>query len=115
MASKIQKPNLKINEIVLKNIKLNTKIAAITPKLMAETPNIKSTNADNNSAANSNMMFLKIKNAKPPNHGFALNRLKKLVVNRVTLFRHVLCHRHLNVQLQQFHLYLQWLLKKHLT
>ena len=55
MASKIHKPNLKIKVMVLSNTKLSTNISAITLKLITEIPNIKSTNADNNSAANSNM------------------------------------------------------------
>ena len=64
MASNIHKPNLKINEIVLSRIKLRIKIKAITLKLMTETPNINRINADNKSAANSNITLLKSKNAK---------------------------------------------------
>ena len=55
MASNIHRPNLKIKVIVLSKIKLNNKITAITLRLMTEIPNINSTNADNKSAANSNI------------------------------------------------------------
>ncbi len=57
MASNIHTPNLKIKEIVLSRIKLSTNISAITLKLMTDIPNINSTNADNKSAANSNITF----------------------------------------------------------
>lgn len=50
-------PNLKIKEMVLSRIKLSNKISAITLKLMTDIPNIKSTNADNKRAANSNIML----------------------------------------------------------
>lgn len=63
MASKIQNPNLKMNEIVLSNTKLNIKMIAITVKLITETPNINKTKALSNKAANSNIKAL-IKNAK---------------------------------------------------
>lgn len=55
MASKIQKPNLKINERVLSRIKLNIKISAITIKLITDMPNINKTNALSSKAANSNI------------------------------------------------------------
>ena len=55
MASNIQMPNLKIKEIVLSRIKLSTNISAITLKLMTDIPNINNTNADNKSAASSNI------------------------------------------------------------
>ncbi|WP_193755638.1 hypothetical protein [Psychromonas sp. psych-6C06] len=67
MASNIQKPNLKIKDKVLNKIKLSTIISAITLKLMTEIPNINRTNADNKSAANSNITLLKKKNAKAEN------------------------------------------------
>ena len=57
MASNIQMPNLKINEMVLSRIKLNTNISAITLKLMTDIPNINKTNADNKRAASSNIIF----------------------------------------------------------
>lgn len=57
MASNIQMPNLKINEMVLSKIKLNSNISAITLKLMTDIPNINSTNADNKRAANSNIVL----------------------------------------------------------
>lgn len=56
MASNIQMPNLKIKDIVLSRMKLNTNISAITLKLMTEIPNINSTNADNKRAASSNII-----------------------------------------------------------
>mgnify|MGYP003629765153 CR=1 FL=1 len=56
-ASNIHMPNLKINEIVLNKMKLNINIRAITLKLITDTPNINSTNADSKSAANSNITF----------------------------------------------------------
>lgn len=59
MASNIHMPNLKTKETVLIKIKLNTSINAITVKLMTDIPNINSTNADNKSAANSNIRLLK--------------------------------------------------------
>lgn len=65
MASKIQTPNLKIKEMVLRRIKLKANINAITLKLMTEIPNINRTNADNKSAANSNITPPESKNAKP--------------------------------------------------
>ena len=49
-------PNLKINEMVLSRTKLNSKISAITVKLIIETPNMNSINADSKSAANSNII-----------------------------------------------------------
>jgi len=64
MASKIQTPNLKIKEIVLSKIKLSINISAMTVKLMTDTPNINRTNADNKSAANSNIRLLKNKKCK---------------------------------------------------
>jgi hypothetical protein len=71
MASNIQTPNLKTNVMVLSKIKLTTNITAITLKLMTETPNIKSINADNNSAANSNITFLRYKKCKVKKFSFA--------------------------------------------
>ena len=60
MASKIQKPNLKMNEIVLSSTKLNIKMSAITVRLITDTPNINKTNALSNKAANSNIKYLVI-------------------------------------------------------
>jgi hypothetical protein len=41
--------------MVVSKTKLNNRISAITLKLITETPNINSTNADSKSAANSNI------------------------------------------------------------
>ena len=105
MASNIQTPNLKTNVIVLSKIKLTTNISAITLKLMTETPNIKSTNADNSSAANSNITFLKYKKCKAKNICFAFLYYYnlELMVSRVRLFHHVQCHILQSERLQQSH------------
>ena len=55
MANKIQNPNLKINDRVVSNKKVNSIISTITVILMADKPNINSTNSDSNNAPNSNI------------------------------------------------------------